>query len=248
MYYIYCKNGNLYAEQVVNKQQHLELLNRPEHVENVAKVRAGDKSRKNPLWITMFNFNILPNADGTIKDSPHRANTCFIEFDEEQLAAAGVTAQKVVDRFELLAEFYGILLVSFSLSRNVHAVFQRIETLNQRENLDRIIIALGFPGLTYDPKCAENTSMGTFEALEEDIVYLDERLYEVKEVPNLDLEKEKETMVRKTREGDTAVSRLDLEPEQPTAESHYAWNQCTTAAGLTPGQVDVDHQIGRAHV
>lgn len=243
-------HGKFISKRILNKEMHYKLLGTPRHLEDVRLVReaASEEERrkfKDPMKHQyLLDFNTLPNEDGTAAGTTRVANTVFIDYDTAELTAAKLTARQLIDRIVELREKLRLVMANFSLSsKGVHAVILRDPELTHRENIELFNAALGIPGLEPDPTCISNPKEGAFATTIKDIVFLDDRIYEEEEMPNL------EARANKTFEPESIEAQTDNtkeeeeeEEEEPTAESQQAWMECEKRAGLTHGQVDVPHR------
>ena len=238
-------SGKFVSKRILNRDMHFTLLANKKHLEDVRLVREAAseeaaRKAKNPTQHQyLFDYNVLPNEDCTVAGTTRVSNTVFVDYDEAELKAAGVTAEQVLDRIVELKEETRLVFACYSLRKNVHAVFLRDPNLTQQQNIEAFNAALGIAGLQPDPTCINNLREGTFATTIKDIVYIDDRLYTEEEMPNLEGSSRKPTKSETSEPQE--VESIPVEDEQPTPEAQQAWMECEKRAGLQHGQVDVPH-------
>ena len=236
-------SGKFLSKRILNREMHFTLLANKKHLEDVRLVRQAAseeaaREAKNPTQHQyLFDYNVLPNADGTVAGTTRVSNTVFVDYDSAELKAAGVTAEQVLERIVELKAETRVVFACYSLRKNVHAVFLRDPTLTQQENIEQFNTALTIEGLRPDPTCINNLREGTFATTIKDIVYIDDRLYTEEEMPNLESSSRKQTKA----ETSEPQAKSNVADEEPTPEAQQAWAECEKRAGLQHGQVDVPH-------
>lgn len=236
------------GKMILNREMLYKALGNKAHVDAIAKIRAEsdpEKKKNMKSFLPIFDFGMI-YADGeNVRDCRRVANTFLIDFDQPQLDAAGKTAKELVAYFtksQEIIEDLGIVFGEYSVNGNVHVVCLRDPQLSHNQNIDRFLAKLPFV-IDVDPKGRQNRWEGTFCTTPKDIWWLDDRLFEIQECPNVPepIEinvKGKKAKVEKAEKSE-AVATAEL-PEI-TPDSHAAWHTALRRANLVDGKIDCDH-------
>ena len=172
---IYYKDGAKMMRPVLTREEYVSLRNSRRQISYVRSVRKGNVTLKNML--IQMNYSCLPNEDGTLKGSTKMSSTIGMDVDhiakEELLGVKERILQKKDD--------LGLLMLELSArGEGYHLVFKRRPELSQEENLRWASELLG---VEYDKGAKDITRVFfTTTASEEDLIYLDDSLFEIEEV------------------------------------------------------------------
>ena len=174
---------------VLTREEYLSLRNDGEQQQLVQRIRGGEDGLKSKLL--QMNYSCLPNDDGTLKGSKKMSTTVGMDVDwtpsplphegEEQIAARKEEWLKKVPEMVLSKkDALGLLMLERSASKGFHLVFRRREELSQEDNLRW---ASDLLGVEYDKGAKDITRVFfTTTASVDDLLYLDDRLFELGEV------------------------------------------------------------------
>ena len=186
---IYYKDGAKMMRPVLTREEYLSLRNDGEQQQLVQRIRGGEDGLKSKLL--QMNYSCLPNDDGTLKGSKKMSTTVGMDVDwtpsplphegEEQIAARKEEWLKKVPEMVLSKkDALGLLMLERSASKGFHLVFRRREELSQEDNLRW---ASDLLGVEYDKGAKDITRVFfTTTASVDDLLYLDDRLFELGEV------------------------------------------------------------------
>ena len=171
---------------VLTREEYVALRDSKQQQNIVKSIREKGAQLKNRL--VQMNYSCLPNEDGTLKGSARRSTSVGMDIDfvapknlsdEEKNRwkaekMAGVP-QIVLQKKEEL----GLLLLERSASKGYHLVFRRRPELSQEENLQWASEVLG---VKYDDGAKDITRVFfTTTASEEDLIYLDDSIFDITE-------------------------------------------------------------------
>lgn len=168
------------ATPVTDRETFLRM--REETKKALEDVRAGKEERKKDL--VTFVYGALPNDDGTLKEATRVSSTIGMDGDH----IPDETMPTVEQRVKELKDRCRILFAERSpRGHGVHIVFERNPELTTEENLQWMTEQLGIEGVEYD-KGAKDLARVFFGTSNdpEDLWILDDRLFEVREVPNVE--------------------------------------------------------------
>ena len=184
---IYYKDGAKMMRPVNTRAEYLALRNSVEQVANVKMIRMGDKTRKDKL--AQMCYSCLPNPDGSLKGSKTASNTVCMDIDFK--APKGLSAEeaktwlkKQMDDVPALVlakkDELGLMMLERSATKGYHLVFRRRPELSQVENLEW---ASNLLGVEFDKDAKDITRVFySTTGSEDDLLYLDDSIFEVKEV------------------------------------------------------------------
>ena len=217
------QNGAKMMRPVQSRAEYLALRNTPKQKATLDAVRIGNEDEKRHL--VQMNYSCLPNDDGTLKGSTRMSTTVGMDIDhigEGSHPARGIggtagakgsnssNGSKVQDAMEAVKETIlskkdelGLLMLERSArAAGYHLVFRRRPELTQEENLRR---ASDLLGVSYDAGAKDITRVFfTTTADEEELLYLDDAIFESSECRVECLETVEKVDSEKMREGEGA--------------------------------------------
>ena len=166
---IYKQNGVKMMRPVLSREEYLGLRNGGFQVQNVARIRQGDEGLKSSL--VQMNYSCLPNDDGTLKGSKRMSTTVGMDIDHLTAEEMPVVKERILQKKDEL----GLLMLEESArGKGYHLVFRRRPELSQEENLKWASELLE---VEYD-KGAKDITRVFFTTTEQELVYLDEAIFE----------------------------------------------------------------------
>ncbi|MBP3830459.1 MAG: hypothetical protein ILA06_09255 [Bacteroidaceae bacterium] len=152
-------------------------------MQTVAAVREGDTALKQRL--VQMNYSCLPNEDGSLKGSVRAADTVGMDIDHVKPEEMAAMKEGILSKREAL----GLLMLEKSArGAGYHLVFRRREGLSQEENLQWASELLG---VEFDRGAKDITRVFfTTTASAEDLLYLDDTVFEIKEMKNEEMKNE----------------------------------------------------------
>ena len=187
---IYYKDGAKTMRPVLSREEYLALRGSEKQQAVLKAVREGRTDEKRHLL--QMNYSCLPNDDGTLKGATRMSTTVGMDVDwtpsplphegEEQIAARKEEWLKKVPEMVLSKkDALGLLMLERSASKGFHLVFRRREELSQEDNLRW---ASDLLGMEFD-KGAKDITRVFFTTTNDDLLFLDDALFEVSEVEGL---------------------------------------------------------------
>ena len=175
---IYYKDGAKMMRPVLTEAEYRSLRNSARQQKVLAAVRKGDEKAKHNL--VQMNYSCLPNDDGSLKGSTRMSTTVGMDIDH----IAQGELQAVKERILAKKDELGLLMLELSArGEGYHLVFRRRPELSQEENLRW---ASDLLGVEFD-KGAKDITRVFFTTTESDLLYLDNSLFEVEEVENVEV-------------------------------------------------------------
>ena len=172
IYTIYKQNGAKMMRPVLSRKEYLELRNGGFQKENVARIRRGDEALKASL--VQMNYSCLPNENGTLKGSTRMSTTVGMDIDHLKAEDMPVVRDRILSKKDEL----GLLMLEESArGGGYHLVFRRRADLDQVGNLKWASELLN---VAYDAQAKDITRV-FFTTTEEELIYLDDSIFEVKE-------------------------------------------------------------------
>ena len=170
-YVINYENGAKKMRPVLSEAEYRALRDSEKQKAMVAAVRKGEEKMK--MRLLQMNYSCLPNDDGTLKGSTRMSTSVGMDIDhiaKEQMV-------EVRDRILAKKDELGLLMLELSArGEGYHLVFRRRPELSQEENLQWASELLG---VEFDKGAKDITRVFfTTTASEEDLIYLDEALFE----------------------------------------------------------------------
>ena len=191
VYIINYKDGAKVMRPVLTRKQYTSLRNSRKQISLVASIRKGNTSLKNML--VQMNYSCLPNESGSLKGSTRMSTTIGMDVDwppsqlphkggEQTTASKEEWLKKVPELVLKKKEELGLLMLERSATKGYHLVFKRRPELSQEENLRWASELLG---VEYDKGAKDITRVFfTTTASEEDLLFLDDKLFVVEEMKN----------------------------------------------------------------
>ena len=245
---IYYKDGKKYCVPVTNKKDYFLLRDSKYNLDCVEKARKGemlkDKNGNEKSYKTkleQFNYSCIPNADGTLKGAIQPANSVGmdVDFDVPEQLPEGVTTEKwLQDKTEETCknildkkDEIGLLMLERSATKGLHLVFKRKPELSQEENLRSVSETLNVP---FDEGAKDITRV-FFTPTSQDIIFIDERLFDFGECGKAEEKGKKQSKAKKEEERNLNVPIS----EKAEKENLIAFDLCVKEAGLNSDALDV---------
>ena len=205
---VYYKNGAKMLRRIVSREEYLALRNSERQRGIVRAVRAGDEQQK--VRLVQMNYSCLPNEDGTLKGATRLSSTVGMDVDHVEAKELAPLKERILARREEL----GLLMLELSArGAGYHVVFRRRPEMGHEENLQWASELLG---VAFDKGAKDVTRVFfTTTASEEDLLFLDDGVFECKEVEGPAKSEGSET---KTGEGATALQRYSSFRDNGTAD------------------------------
>jgi hypothetical protein len=155
---------------VLTREEYLQLRGSEKQREVLKTVREKDERQKNRL--VQMNYSCLPGEDGALRGATRLSTT--VGMDVDHIAPEEMTA--VRDRILAKKDELGLLMLERSArAAGYHLVFRRRAELSQEENLQWASELLG---VAFDAGAKDITRVFfTTTADEEELIFLDERLF-----------------------------------------------------------------------
>ena len=169
---IYYKDGAKRMRPILTREEYLSLRNGGEQRRLVERIRAGEEGLKSKL--VQMNYSCLPNEDGSLKGSKTMSTTVGMDIDHLSKEEMPTVRERILQKKEEL----GLLMLEESArGGGYHLVFRRRPELSQEENLKWASELLE---VKYDDGAKDITRVFfTTTASAEDILYLDDKIFEV---------------------------------------------------------------------
>ena len=192
---IYYKDGAKRMRPILTREEYLSLRNGGEQRRLVERIRAGEEGLKHKL--VQMNYSCLPNEDGSLKGSKTMSTTVGMDIDfvaPKDLSAEEQQiwlSERMVGVPELVLgkkDELGLKMLERSATKGYHLVFTRRSELSQEENLKW---ASDLLGVKFDDNAKDITRVFfTTTASAEDILYLDDKIFEIRLTPSPSLLRE----------------------------------------------------------
>jgi hypothetical protein len=190
---IYYKDGAKMMRPVHTRKEYLALRNGGEQQQLVQRIRNDEDGLKHKLL--QLNYSCLPNDDGTLKGSKRMSTTVGMDIDfvapkelstEEQQAWLSERMARVPELVMNKKDELGLQMFERSATKGYHLVFSRRPELSQEQNLKW---ASDLLGVKFDDNAKDITRVFfTTTASAEDLLYLDDSLFEMAESTQKDCE------------------------------------------------------------
>ena len=212
---IYYKDGAKMMRPIHNREEYLKLRDSEEQQSVVRAVRNGNAQLKSRL--IQMNYSCLPNEDGSLKGSTTMSNSVGMDIDHippEEM-------QPLKERILAKKDELGLQMMEMSArGGGYHLAFKRKPELSQEENLQWASELLG---VEFDKGAKDITRVFfTTTASGEDLLYLDDEIFEKKETLS--------PALPRNGEGDHAGS-LSL-GNKPDGSPHYGGDVRQDREGL----------------
>ena len=182
---IYYKDGAKMMRPVLTREEYLTLRNSAQQRATLKAVREGKEEQKRKL--VQMNYSCLPNEDGTLKGSKTMSTTVGMDIDH----VPAEEMQPLKERILAKAKELGLKMLEESArGSGYHLVFKRRPELSQEENLKW---ASDLLGVAYDEGAKDITRV-FFTTTEEELIYLEDSVFEIKKVEVRSTKDEVESM------------------------------------------------------
>ena len=233
---ICCKGGRKVCIPIFNKSEYIALRDSKFNADCVEKARKGemikDKNGNEKSYKTkleQFNYSCIPNADGTLKGAVQPANSVGMDVDFDEAEKAKIP--EVVERILSKKDEIGLLMLERSATKGLHLVFKRKPELSQEENLKSVSEILNVP---FDEGAKDITRV-FFTPTSQDIIFIDERLFDFGECGKAEEKGKKQSKAKK--EGEKNLNVPVSEKAEKT--NLIAFDLCVKEAGLDPKRMDI---------
>ena len=180
VYTIYCnKSRAKLMRPVLNREEYLALRNSALQKSNLKSVRNGNEGRKR--WLVQMNYSCLPGEDGALKGATRMSTTVGMDIDHIPPEQMEPLKQRILSKKDEL----GLVMLELSArGHGFHLVFKRRPELSQEQNLEW---ASGVLNVAHDEGAKDITRVFyTTSAEPEDLIYLDDAIFEIDEVLGTD--------------------------------------------------------------
>ena len=171
---VYQKDGGAkFMRPIHNREEYLSRRNTIWQRQVLKAVRQGKEEQKSQL--IQMNYSCLPNEDGALKGSKRMSSSVGMDIDHIAADEMEAVKERILEKKEEL----GLLMLELSArGAGYHLVFKRKPELTQEENLKWASEVLG---VEFD-KAAKDITRVFFTTTEAELIYLDDAVFEVKEV------------------------------------------------------------------
>ena len=213
---------------VLSREEYLALRGTEKQKAILKAVREGDGRQKHRL--VQMNYSCLPNEDGSLKGSKRMSTSVGMDVDfkapeglsEEESAKwlaeqmAGVPELVLSKKEEL-----GLQMLERSATKGYHLVFRRRPEMTQEENLKWASELLG---VKFDENAKDITRVFfTTSDSEEDLIYLDDSVFDVAESAECRVETQLE-VDSGIEGGGSSNAELTTAPERSSQNSQPEYN------------------------
>ncbi len=173
-YMISFKDGAKFMRPVLTEEAYRKLRNSKKQKDFVKIIREGDDKWKKAL--IQMNYSCLPNEDGSLKGATRMSTSIAMDVDHIPAEEMEAVKERILEKKEEL----GLLMLELSArAQGYHLVFKRKPELSQEENLKWASELLG---VEFDKGAKDITRVFyTTTGSEEDLIFLDEALFENEE-------------------------------------------------------------------
>ncbi len=171
---IYYKDGAKVMRPILNREEYMALRDSEKQKAIVNAVRGGDEKLK--MRLAQMNYSCLPGEDGKLKGATRMSTTVGMDVDHINAEEMESVKERILEKREEL----GLLMLEKSArGAGFHLVFRRREEMTQEENLRWASELLG---VEFDKGAKDVTRVFfTTTGSEEDLLYLDDEIFEVAE-------------------------------------------------------------------
>ena len=233
---IILRDGKKVCIPILKKEEYIALRDSKYNADCVEKTRNGEtfttrsgeqKSYKTRL--EQFNYSCIPNEDGTLKGAVQPANSVGMDVDFNEAEIGKIP--EVVERILSKKDEIGLLMLEKSATKGLHLVFTRKPELSQEENLKSVSETLNVP---FDEGAKDITRV-FFTPTSQDIIFIDERLFDFGECGKAEEKGKKQSKAKKEEERNLNVPVS----EKAEKENLIAFDLCVKEAGLNADALDV---------
>ena len=213
---------------VLSREEYLGLRGTEKQKAILKAVREGDGRQKHRL--VQMNYSCLPNEDGSLKGSKRMSTSVGMDVDFK--APEGLSGEESVKWLaeqmagvpELVLskkEELGLQMLERSATKGYHLVFRRRPEMTQEENLKWASELLG---VKFDENAKDITRVFfTTSDSEEDLIYLDDSVFDVAESAECRVETQLE-VDSGTVGGGPSNAELTTAPERSSQNSQPEYN------------------------
>ena len=221
MKHVFYQGGHKVARTITNREDFLALRNSADNLSNVALARMGNAEAKARLVQFAYN-DLMP--DGKVAGCCHPSDHFFHDIDCYDAAQAAEAEERILS----MKDAIGLRMLEKSVGGGWHLVCQRERGKTILENQVRIASLLK---LEMDTNCHDlSRVVYSTSGSEEDLVYLDDRLFEESMTVEESAE-EYELLKVRAREG-----REEVPESAKHDQKHYRpWEEEVTLSGSTQG-------------
>jgi hypothetical protein len=201
---------------VLSKEEYLAIRNGGEQRDRVKRIRQGEEALKHKL--VQMNYSCLPNEDGSLKGSTRMSNTVGMDIDHIPPEEMPTVRDRILSKKDEL----GLdMLEESARGLGYHLVFRRRPELSQEENLRW---ASDLLGVEFDAGAKDITRV-FFTTTAAQLLYLDNAIFEIKEVESVECRVESQFKVDSAAVGgDTSNSKLTTDSKLSTINSELEYN------------------------
>ena len=172
---VYYQDGAKMMRPVLSREEYLNLRGTDKQKAILKIVREGDERQKHRLL--QMNYSCLPNDDGSLKSSTKMSTTVGMDIDHVKPEQMSAMRERILAKKE---ELRLLMLEMSARAQGYHLVFRRRPELSQEENLRWASELLE---VEYDDKAKDITRVFfTTSDSEEDLIYLDDSIFEIERV------------------------------------------------------------------
>ena len=189
VYMIYMKGGAKMMRPILKREEYLAQRDGGNQKPYLKRIHSGEEKLKNKLL--QINYSCLPNDDGSLKGSSRMSTTVGMDIDfvapkelsaEEQQAWLSERLAEVPELVMSKKDELGLKMFEHSATKGYHLVFARRPELSQEENLRWASELLG---VKFDDNAKDITRV-FFTTTSDQLIYLDDSIFEVEEVSAAD--------------------------------------------------------------
>ena len=238
---IFMKDGAKMMRPILTREEYLAQRDGGDQKPYLKRIRAGEEKLKNQLVQT--NYSCLPNEDGSLKGSKRLSTTVGMDIDfvapkelsaEEQQTWLSERMAEVPELVMSKKDELGLKMFEQSATKGYHLVFARRPELSQEENLKWASELLG---VKFDDNAKDITRV-FFTTTSEQLIYLDDSIFEIEEAPEADSSDGGQVPVRNT---EALMADRNLSPVR-TADSSVSLkesrvNPCLNYNGIPYSEI-----------
>ena len=209
---IFMKDGAKMMRPILTREEYLAQRDGGDQKPYLKRIRAGEEKLKNQLVQT--NYSCLPNEDGSLKGSKRLSTTVGMDIDfvapkdlsaEEQRAWLSERMAEVPELVMSKKDELGLKMFEQSATKGYHLVFARRPELSQEGNLKWAGELLG---VKFDDNAKDITRV-FFTTTSEQLIYLDDSIFEIEEAPEADSSDGGQVLVCDKRQGRAPVRNTE---------------------------------------
>ena len=212
VFVIYKKGGAKMMRPILKREEYLAMRDGGEQLPYLKRIRSGEEGLKNQL--VQMAYSCLPNEDGSLKGSKRLSSTIGMDIDHIPQEEMPAVRDRILDKKEEL----GLKMLEESArGKGYHLVFSRRPELSQEENLKWASEVLG---VEFDSGAKDITRV-FFTTTSEQLIYLDDSIFEIEEAPEADSSDGGQVSVRNT---EALMADRNLSPVRSLAPQDKDYN------------------------